>query len=128
MTAEDPYYKEGEERCDHRTPPRRSDLTHAAATARENDVLGMTLNYPSTYKALCFLASYSGGILDSYKLLDSSGRVLGVITLETDEVPDLMQKGAEFRLGGSWNYSTNKFVHFFLLPVPVVKSKEKTDG
>ncbi len=58
----------------------------------------------------------------NYRLTDVNGKTWGLISLETDTLPNLMSEGCDFRLGGSWNAQTKKFYEFILVPDPAVET------
>lgn len=61
----------------------------------------------------------------NYRLINTSGDVLGVVSLETEDLPKLLVAGEKMLLSASWDvnaaFGTNANVDFVVSPEPVSK-------
>lgn len=67
----------------------------------------------------------------NYRLLNASGDLLGVVSLETEDLPKLLMAGEKFILGGSYVKQAipplgtkDEFIEFFVYPEPVMQRQD----
>lgn len=59
--------------------------------------------------------------MNTWPIQDMSGRVIGSISLENEEIPNaIMDEDTRFMVGGAWSLFPKRFVNFYLIPNAMV--------
>lgn len=61
----------------------------------------------------------------SFPVLDANNKIIGALSLQTDDIPRMLMAGQKFSLSGAYLVGVNQFREFYILPEP---AKEKKDG